>query len=178
MLGIEPSKISVRPIAVDVQWIKNAPITVDLHKKYPQFDQIILIASRLEPEKNIQLAINAMAEVVQKLSKAGLVIIGNGSQKEKLESLAKNLNISTNVAFESWADPQTLASYYKTADIYLNTSFFEGYGMTFVEAQAAGCKIVSTDVGVAREMGATIVEHEAGSVSDGIIQALGVKSSS
>ena len=49
--------IEVRPVEVDLEKIKQTPITVDLHQKYPQFKKIILMASRLEPEKQIDLAI-------------------------------------------------------------------------------------------------------------------------
>lgn len=172
-IGIDPNKITVRPIAVDTEWIKRAPVTIDLHQKYPQFEKIVLMASRLEPEKNIDLAIKAFKEVVEKIPKAGLVIVGKGLQQGKLEALAKSLNLNNSIVFEPWANKETLASYYKTADIYLNTSMFEGYGMTFVEARAAGCKIVSTDVGVAREMGAVIAEHNAESIAQSLAQILG-----
>ena len=46
--------------------------------------------------------------------------------------------------------------------------------MTLVEAQAAGCPIVSTDVGVAREAGARIVGWDAADVARGIIEGLAV----
>jgi glycosyltransferase involved in cell wall biosynthesis len=164
-LGISVSKITVRPIVVDTDKIKNAPVMAgaDLHKKYPQFEKIVLMASRLEPEKDIESAIRAWSEVVNtpaaapKLPKAGLVIVGTGSCEAKLKKLAAKLDLDASVVFEKWADQATLFSYYKTADLFLNTSLFEGYGMTLVEAHAAGCPIVSTDVGVAPEVGAKIV---------------------
>lgn len=171
-IGIDSNKITVRPIAVGTEWIKNAPITVDLHQKYPQFEKIILMASRLETEKNIDLAIKAFKEVVQKIPKAGLIIVGKGSQKERLQTAGNRLQIDESIVFEDWADKQTLASYYKTANLFLNTSLFEGYGMTLVEAQAAGCEIVSTDVGVAREVGATIADHQAADIARQIIESL------
>ena len=62
----------------------------------------------------------------------------------------------------------TLISYYKTADLFLNTSLFEGYGMTLVEARAAGCKVVSTDVGVAREVGAKIIPYDSEQIAAAI----------
>jgi glycosyltransferase involved in cell wall biosynthesis len=187
-LVIAAEKISVRPIFVDVERIKNAPILDggDLHKKYPRFEKIILMASRLEREKNIPLALHAFALVLQAIEhttqqgrhwarllgvpKAGLVIVGSGSQEAKLRALAAQLGLGENVIFESWADSATLVSYYKTADLFLNTSLYEGYGMTLVEAHAAGCAMISTDVGVAREVGAKIVgwtaEEVAGIIND------------
>ena len=43
-------------------------------------------------------------------------------------------------------------SYYKTADVFLSTSLYEGYGMSMVEAYTANCSIVSTDAGIAAEL--------------------------
>ena len=57
------SRIFVLPIFVDAEKIKNAPVNADLRKKYPQFDFIILMALRFSREKNIGLAIDAMAEI-------------------------------------------------------------------------------------------------------------------
>ncbi|MES2314805.1 MAG: glycosyltransferase [Patescibacteria group bacterium] len=170
-LKIEDSKIEVRPVPVDVEKIKHAPIIsgADLHKKYPQFEKIVLMASRIEKEKNIVLAIEAFKKVVEKVPKVGLIIVGEGSLSSYLLALTSKLGLSDSVIFESWADQHTLYSYYKTADIFLVTSLFEGYGMTLIEANAAGCKIVSTDVGVAREISATVVLDTPQSVSEGII---------
>ncbi|MFA6295370.1 MAG: glycosyltransferase [Candidatus Paceibacterota bacterium] len=164
--------IEVRPIVVDTERIKNTPIGVDLHKKYPQFEKIVLMASRLEPEKDIELAIKAWPEVLKKFSTTGLIIVGDGSQISNLKSQISKLHLDDFIILESWVNQATLASYYKTADIFLNTSLFEGYGMTLVEAQAAGCKIISTDVGVAREVGAKIVGHKANEVACGIIEGI------
>ncbi|MBI2097858.1 MAG: glycosyltransferase family 4 protein [Candidatus Vogelbacteria bacterium] len=142
----------ILPVFVDVGKIKNSPIKTDLRKKYPQFDKIILMASRFTREKNIGLAIEAMHEIVKFRPKTGLVIVGDGSEEKKLK--AKSYKLKANVIFEPWTDD--LASYYKTADLFLVTSLYEGYGRTIIEALACGCQVVSTDVGVAREVGAII----------------------
>src|SRR3989344_3338129 len=169
-LRIPESKIEVRPIFVDTENIKNAPITVDLHKKYPQFDKIILMASRLTREKNIGLAIKAMREITKKRSKIGLLIVGTGSEERKLKLQATSYKLQANIVFEFWVNQETLSSYYKTCDLFLVTSLYEGYGMTLVEAQATGCPIISTDVGVAREVGARIIDHDSLSVAKTVIQ--------
>ncbi len=43
-------------------------------------------------------------------------------------------------------------SYLKTADIFLNTSLYEGYGLSIVEAAAAGLAIVTSNVGITPEI--------------------------
>ncbi len=178
-LKVENSKIEVRPIFIDVEKIKNSPITLNLHQKYPQFDKIILMASRLTREKNIGLAIEAIRDANLRIhtndtnKKILLLIVGSGPEEKKLKLLASSFQLSENIIFENWVDQETLYSYYKTCDLFLVTSFYEGYGMTLVEAQAAGCKIVATDVGVAREIGAHIVSiNDPQAVAENIVKLL------
>lgn len=156
-MGVDSSKIEVRPIKIDEEDIRNCPITVNLKEKYPQFKKIILMASRITKEKNISLAIRAFDLLIRSgKNDVGLVIVGDGPEKERLILLSEKLNIKDKVIFLGWASKDELYSMYKTSDIFLNTSFFEGYGMSMVEAKIADLNIVSTDVGVARDIGATI----------------------
>jgi len=146
------SNVSILPIFVDIKKIIETPITTDLHKKYPQFDFIILMASRLTKEKNISLAVETFKEVATKYPKAGLCIVGKGPEKKNYELRIKNYRLEKKVVFEDWADKETLVSYYKTADIFLLTSDYEGYGLTLVEAAASGCPVVTTNVGLVGEV--------------------------
>ncbi len=136
--------VAVLPIFVDITVTHTSR---DIKKNYPQFEKHILMASRLSHEKNIPLAIKSMKEIVAKYPKVGLIITGSGIEEERLKKLVKDLELEKNVVFEGWQDD--LASYYKTADLFLLTSNYEGYGMTIVEALSAGCPVVMTDVGCA-----------------------------
>ncbi len=147
---IHGSRIAVLPIFVDRERIASAEPAFNLHQKYPQFDFIILVVSRLFREKNISLAIEAFCELLKEFPKTGLVIVGNGPEHKKLKVKSEKLKIAVSVHFEGWQED--LVSYYKTADLYLLTSNFEGYGRTVIEAAAAGLPIIMTDVGVAGEI--------------------------
>jgi len=176
-LGIPEVAVEVRPISVDTVKIKDSPIlpAADLRITNPQFSDIVLMASRLEREKNIQLAIKAWPAVLEKIPTAGLLIVGSGSEGTALSNLVEKLGLSKSIVFEKWADQATLMSYYKTASLFLNTSWYEGYGMTLVEAKSAGCLVVSTDVGVAREIGAVITSFDFADVARAILSALRLK---
>ncbi|PIP86877.1 hypothetical protein COW81_03375 [Candidatus Campbellbacteria bacterium CG22_combo_CG10-13_8_21_14_all_36_13] len=137
----------ILPIFVDADVIENTPANFDLRAKYPQFEKIVLIASRLEKEKAVDVAIKAFAKVVKNYPKTGLVIVGDGRERRALELKAKSYKLSANVIFEGWQDD--LNSYYKGSDIFLNTSLYEGYGMSLIEASLNRLAIVTTDVGIA-----------------------------
>ncbi|MEX0935054.1 MAG: glycosyltransferase family 4 protein [Candidatus Paceibacterota bacterium] len=144
--GIPKEKITVFPVVVDIDVFKKSEPSFDVYDKYPQFDSVLLAVSRLEVEKDIPTALRALAYIVQKGINAGLVIVGTGRLKKDFRDLVKNLGIEKRVIFEGWQDD--LVSYYKTADIFLNTSLHEGYARTLIEAAASGIPIISTDVGI------------------------------
>ena len=141
--------IFVMPVFIDAQKIKNMPIKTNLHKKY--FGRfIILMASRITKEKNIALAIEVMKELSTHPKNPLLVIVGDGQELESLKKIAKGLRLENSVSFLPFTDD--IISYYKTCDLFLLTSNYEGYGMTLIEATLAGAKIIATDVGIASEI--------------------------
>ncbi|MDP3725660.1 MAG: glycosyltransferase [bacterium] len=177
------------PIFVDAEKIKNA-LPVTLPKKYDPVrscarDRVaspedrgaatsngagftILWVGRLEREKNITLAITALAQFVKKFPNAGLVIVGDGTERKKLELQATSYKLQANIIFEGWKND--VVGYYKSADVLLVTSWYEGYGMNMVEARIAGIPVIAPDVGVAFEIGAYITDHTADSIAQTLIQ--------
>jgi glycosyltransferase involved in cell wall biosynthesis len=155
-------RIEVFPVWVNRERFKKAKDTVHLHEKYVGFDLIALCVARLEKEKNVDGTIRIIASVKKQVSEAtvGLVIVGDGSQRKNLEKLVRSLGLSDRVFFEGEVpDP---APYYKSADLLLVASHYEGYGRQIAEAVASGCLVVTRDVGAAREL----VTHSNGVVCD------------
>lgn len=140
----------VLPIRVPIEEIRNATPAFDLHEKYPQFKTIVLMVGRLAEEKNYPLALKAFHGITKNHPDVGLVIIGEGPEKERLERYVKDYGLQSNIVFEGRKDD--VISYYKTADTFLLTSNYEGFGMALVEAAAADCPIITTRVGIVDEV--------------------------
>ncbi len=142
----------VLPIFVDTKKIDEAPLCAEknLKTKYPQFNFILLIASRFTKEKNISFALSVLSHLLKEYPKLGLIIVGSGPEKNMLHKRSQQSDLAGHVFFEDWQSDVT--SYYKSANLFLSTSNYEGYGMTIIEAIAAGCPTVSTDVGIACEV--------------------------
>lgn len=142
------TEIRVLPIYIDWEKIEKSRVTFDLHARYGwQF--VLLSVARLAPEKNLPLALEALALVREKYPDTGLVIVGSGPEENQLKSLVGKMRLDGHVEFAGWQND--LGSFYKTANAYLQTSFFEGYGLSLVEAGLSGLPVVTTPVGVAQE---------------------------
>ena len=119
------------------------PIADWLHSG-PYGDYILLV-SRLEPLKRVDLAIRAMAHVSRPVR---LVIVGNGSQRAALEREAAQSGAADRIAFTGalWGEP--VAEMYAGALGVIYVPFDEDYGYVTLEAFLAAKPVVTaTDAG-------------------------------
>lgn len=159
-------QISVLPVFIDAALLQGFPKR-DLRSEYSQFDYIIVSATRFESEKNVALSLRAMSYVCKKYPRTGFLLLGDGRERSSLTHLAHSLGIEKNIVMCGWVDD--VASYMKGSDLLLNTSKFEGYGMTIVEARLLGLPVVSTDVGVAKEVGADITPADPKAIGERVV---------
>ena len=97
---------------------------------------------RLEKQKRVDIAINLFNKG-KFYKNYDLIIIGDGSQKDKLKSIAKSLNCDKYIKFighqnnpENWI---------KHASLLLSTSDYEGFNMVIAEALLLGTKVVASN---------------------------------
>jgi glycosyltransferase involved in cell wall biosynthesis len=83
-------------------------------------------------------------------------IVGDGSKKIQLEQLCSDLGVSTIVQFLGYLDTKEVAREFAAAQIFCGLSRSEALGNVFLEAQAAGCAVIATNVGGIPD----IVHHE------------------
>ncbi len=154
---IEPSRITVSPIPFAT--------TFTLQEHQEKTGLHIVTVSRLTPEKDISLALHAFTLVHTQRPDATFTIVGDGPLRQSLEDEARRLGISDFVFFEG--NKADVTPYYKDATVYLSCSHYEGYGLSLVEAASYGLPLVSTDVGIARELSpSTIVSWDAQKIAD------------
>lgn len=101
--------------------------------------------SRLDPIKNQSMMIRAFFDATRLQDKARLLIVGDGPEREHLETLADSLNISAKVVFTGFqTDPRI---FFQLMDVFLLPSHSEGTSMTLLEAMAFGLPCIVTAVG-------------------------------
>jgi glycosyltransferase involved in cell wall biosynthesis len=139
-IHIPASKITVIYNPVDLTLIaQQAQSTVEF--KAPGVPAIIA-AGRLVQQKNYPLLFTAAARVLQS-HEVEIYILGEGPEKEHLQSLAIKLGISEHVHFLGFV-PNPF-SHIAQGDIFTLTSVHEGFGNVIVEAMACGTPVISTD---------------------------------
>jgi glycosyltransferase involved in cell wall biosynthesis len=145
-MGIEERRIFKLPIYIDVKKFSDARGGEEIRRRFSHYDNIVLFVGRLAKEKNIPNLLKAAAIVIKKFPRTLLLIVGDGPEREKLERLAKKLQIEENVVFEGQVEHDKLPAYYKACDVFVLPSDHEGRAMVLIEAMAAGKPVISTEV--------------------------------
>lgn len=109
-------------------------------------DDYYLTASRLVPYKKIDLIVEAFSHLPQKK----LIVIGDGPEHKKIQSLG-----SKNIEFLGHAPPDVLREYMQRARAFIFAAE-EDFGITPVEAQACGTPVIAFGKGGALE---TVIGH-------------------
>lgn len=131
------------PTGVDLtqfKAVKNPHLRDDLGLR----DRPVLLSlSRVAYEKRIDKLISAMPLVLDQQPDAVLLIVGDGPAKSDLEDQAEALGLKDHVRFTGEVDHDEIQDYYQAADIFCSASDSESQGLTYIEALAAGLKVVA-----------------------------------
>jgi glycosyltransferase involved in cell wall biosynthesis len=111
---------------------------------------IVTIVGRLVPIKNHPLFLRTAAALTARGYDCTFVIVGAGEEQLRLRALAHELRIGPRVRFTGWR--RDLPQIYADSDVVVLTSDNEGTPVSVIEALAAGCAVVATDVGGVREV--------------------------
>lgn len=106
----------------------------------PSGARIVTVGS-MKTQKNHQLLLRAFAR--QDRSEARLMFVGDGAGRDAILSLAEELGVTDRVILAGFHRDPT--PFYKTADLFVLSSDYEGFGNVIVEALACGTPVVSTD---------------------------------
>jgi L-malate glycosyltransferase len=105
-----------------------------------------LSARLLEPLYNVACALRAFALIQQRCPEAQLIIAADGSERDRLERLARDLGLR-HTRFIGKVDYKQMPGLLDAADIYLNANDLDNMPSSLIECMAAGVAIVSTNAG-------------------------------
>lgn len=105
----------------------------------------VITVGRLIKRKSLQTLIRAMGIIKKKNIR--LLIVGDGPEREYLDSVVKETGTSGMITFLGFLDDMDKYRYLKASDLFALTSLHEGFGIVFMEAMHTGLPIVCTNHG-------------------------------
>jgi glycosyltransferase involved in cell wall biosynthesis len=149
--GCPARKVVVIPNGVDVERFHPRPPNHRLQKRL-NLDPgapVAGIVAALRPEKNHEMFLRVAALVHEKLPAAHFLIVGDGPERAKLESLARELGIADAVRF--LGTRSDVDEILPLLDVLLLTSHMEANPICLLEAMACEKPVVATRVGSVTE---------------------------
>jgi 1,2-diacylglycerol 3-alpha-glucosyltransferase len=108
-------------------------------------DVILIYVGRLSPEKNLSMLLRAFYGVVMTYEHVRLLFVGDGPDRDNLEVQAKLMNIDSKVHFTGFIEYKAVPAYLAASDIFVTPSNSETFGLSTIEAMAAGLPVLGID---------------------------------
>jgi len=112
----------------------------------------VLFVGRLVPFKNMECWLQTAKHVLKSVRNIQFVIVGDGPSKTALMDHCAEYGIESHVKFVGAQPPDEVLGWYRSSDIFLLTSMYEGFGRVIVEAMRSGVVPVCTDVSGPRDI--------------------------
>ena len=106
---------------------------------------MLLAVGRLVARKGYMTLLRAMPTILQENPNAKLVIVGRGHMKSSLEKNAKKLGIADSIHIQSSLSFEELAQHFRSADLVVYPSYYEGQGLIPLESLASGTPVATVN---------------------------------
>jgi glycosyltransferase involved in cell wall biosynthesis len=148
--GIPPERIAVAPLWIDVAYqraLPQEPAALDLPRP------LLLYVGQLKYRKGFDILARAMPAVLRRYPTASFIFVGHSPrQREALEGIVRENGAAAHLHLLGRPDPADLNRLYRAADALVFPTRYEGFGLPPLEAMAAGCPVVTTDVPAVNEI--------------------------
>jgi phosphatidyl-myo-inositol dimannoside synthase len=168
-IGIDNSKVYKITPGLDTSLFYPEKSRLELQRRYGiNGELVVMTVARLVPRKGHKRVLRALAQISSRVPAFKYVIVGRGPLEEELKTLTAELNLENKVVFAGFVPDDQLNRHYNLADIVVmpNTGEggdVEGFGMVFLEANAAGKPVIGGRSGGTPE---AVVEGKTGYLVD------------
>jgi glycosyltransferase involved in cell wall biosynthesis len=150
-------KIEVIPNGIDGSKFQGEFGYKEIRKRYAEDDEkIVFFIGRHVHEKGIQVLIDSIPSILEAYEKIKFVIGGDGPMTLELRDRVQRMKLNHKVIFTGYMEEEDKINSYKVADAAIFPSLYEPFGIVVLEAMAAGCPVVASDIGGITE----IINHK------------------
>lgn len=133
----------------------------------------VLAVGTLQPRKNLLRLVDALSIVARRVPIRLRVVGPDGHQAA---AIRERLTSSVETDVVGWLDDDQLAAEYRSADLFVYPSIYEGFGLPVVEAMASGTPVVTTTGGslpeVAGDAAIVVEPHDVAALATAIERVL------
>lgn len=180
-LEIPDEKVYVVPLGVSQNFkpLTDKKFLSQVRQKFHLEYPFMLYVGDVNYNKNLAVLLQAFAQLPK--PKLNLVMVSqafkhpNIPEIAKLQKLAADLNISFRLRPLSEVSTEALVALYNEAEVYVQPSLYEGFGLPVLEALSCGTPVVTTNTSSLPEVSgeaAIVVEPTISGLATGIIEAL------
>jgi len=144
--GESESTGTVIPFGVDTKKFRPGLEDNPIRKKWniPPSGLVLFTLLRLDPLKRTDVLIESFRQVLKELD-VFLIVGGKGPQLSSLQSLVAESDMQQRVIFPGFIPDDQLPFYYDASDVFIFHSTYETFGVSLVQALAAGLPVVSVN---------------------------------
>jgi phosphatidyl-myo-inositol dimannoside synthase len=154
--GVESSRVHVIPCCVNMKRFGVGPKRDDLLRKYRLGGRtVMLTVARLagkERAKGIDEVLESLTDIAREIPNISYLVVGEGSDRERLEEKAIVLGVSNRVVFAGFVPEEEKVDHYRLADAYVMPGRGEGFGIVYLEALACGLPIIASSLDASAEV--------------------------
>ena len=144
--GFPRERVVLFPWGIDLQRFQPGRNDALRQQLGWQDNFIVLSLRSWEPVYGVDIALKAFAQASQQVPQLRLLLLGGGSQKEKIHQLIRDHHLEELVKLPGQVGQAQLPDYYHAADLYLTASHSDGSSVTLMEALACGLPVAVSDI--------------------------------
>lgn len=179
---VAEEKCAILPNAIHLDEYGTGPRNPALVARYGlQNRKVVMMLGRLvstERYKGVDEVLDVMPRLIERVPNLTYLIVGDGSDRPRLEAKAAALGLSRHVVFTGLVPEAEKADHYRLADAFVMPSGGEGFGFVFLEAMACGIPAVGSRTDGSREalregsLGRLVDPANAAELEDAILKAV------
>ena len=144
--GMDPEKTVVFPWGTDIEYFRPKPLEGSKEKSFT-----IFCSRTWEAIYGVDVLAKAFVKVASVDPDVNLILLGGGSQGQKLRQILTNGDVMDRVHFGGHVSQKDLPRWYHMADLYVSPSHVDGSSVTLMEALASGLPCLVSDIPGNRE---------------------------
>ena len=142
--GVAENDIQVVVSGIDFEQVAACAKKAD--PTLPAGKRTILCIARLSKEKGLDVLVQACKRLVDSATEFQCVIVGDGVERQRLETLIRRTGLSEKVLLVGYQSQPQVFEWFNKADVMVLPSYSEGIPLSLMEAMAFRVPVVASDI--------------------------------